>query len=87
MKTNTYLDNIETRNMVKVEKNGYVAYSYEDYFMGEWYGNVNIVDAKTGKMVHHATTTKALTEKELEEFIDNIPKRIKILEDYLKGKK
>ena len=68
MKTNTYIDKIKTRNLVKVEKNGYVAYSYEDYFMGEWVGNINVF--KDNKPVIHATTIKALTEKELEEYID-----------------
>lgn len=72
MKTNTYIDMIETRNMVRVEKDGYIVYSYEDNFMGEWVGNINVF--KDNKPVIHATTRKALTEEDLEKYIDNLPK-------------
>ena len=82
MKTNTYIDMIETRNMVKIEKDGYVAYSYEDNFMGGWVGNINIF--KDNKPVIHATTIKALTEKELEEYIDKLPKLFEMLNKQMK---
>ena len=56
----TYIDDLKTRNKVEYENEKYIAYSYDDFFMGEWVGNVNIFDKKTGKAVFHATTSKAL---------------------------
>lgn len=53
MKTNTYIDNLPTRNMVKIDKDGYTGYFYEDLFWGEWVGNFNLV--KGNKNLIHAT--------------------------------
>jgi hypothetical protein len=53
MTTNTYIDDLTTRNFVKFEEMGYVAYFYEDFFMGEWFANFNIF--KDGLMLMHAT--------------------------------
>ena len=82
MKTNTYIDKIKTRNMVKVEKNGYIAYSYEDYFWGEWVGTINVF--KDNKPIIHATARKALTEEDLEKYVDTLPALFEVLNERMK---
>lgn len=66
----TYIDDLKTRNKVEYENEKYFAYSYDDFFMGEWVGNINIFDKKTGKAVFHATTRKAVTYDELKKQVD-----------------
>lgn len=73
----TYIDNLEIRNKIEYENEKYIAYSYEDFFMGEWMGNINIFDKKTGKALFHATTRKALTYEELK-------KRVNSFDDFRK---
>lgn len=75
----TYIDDLETRNKVEYENEKYFAYSYDDFFMGEWVGNVNIFDKKTGKAVFHATTSKSLTYDELKKQVDGFDDFIKII--------
>lgn len=65
-----YIDKLKTRNKVEYENEKYFAYSYDDFFLGEWVGNINIFDKKTGKAVFHATTSKAVTYDELKEQVD-----------------
>ena len=64
MKTNTYIDTLRTRNLIKAEIGDYTAYSYEDFFCGEWIGNLNIFHK--GKALIHATLLRAFTKEELE---------------------
>ena len=42
----TYIDDLKTRNKVEYDNEKYVAYSYDDFFMGEWIGNINIFDGQ-----------------------------------------
>ena len=67
---NTYIDDLKTRNKVEYENEKYIAYSYDDFFYGEWVGNVNIFDRRTGKPVFHATTSKAVNYDELKKQVD-----------------
>lgn len=76
---NTYIDNLETRNKIEYENEKYIAYSYDDFFMGEWVGNINIFDKKTGKAVFHATTSKAVTYDELKKQVDGFDDFIKLM--------
>ena len=61
-----YFDKAMTiRKRREVTKEGYTYITYEDLFMGEWYGNFNLYDAN-GKNLLHATLEKALpNDKEL----------------------
>lgn len=65
--TKQYFDKLEIRNRVEVTIGKYTAYSYSDNMLGEWYGNISI--CKDDSVVLHATTRKALTEKELKEYL------------------
>lgn len=75
----TYIDELKTRNKVEYENEKYIAYSYDDFFMGEWVGNINIFDKKTGKAIFHATTSEALTYNKLKKQVDGFDEFIKII--------
>ena len=75
----TYIDELKTRNKIEYENEKYIAYSYDDFFLGEWVGNINIFDKKTGKAVSHATTSKALTYDELKKHVDGFDDFIKLM--------
>ena len=71
-----YFEKLKIRNKIEVEKDGYTAYYYEDYFLGEWVGNANVF--KGEKNLLHATLSKPYTKKDLENLIDWVKKEIKI---------
>lgn len=64
-----YFDKLKIRNRVEVNIGDYYAYYYEDYFFGEWVGNVNI--CKDIKQILHITTNTPITEKELKQMLEN----------------
>ena len=60
-----YFDScLPIRKRVYVKRGEYTLYSYEDFFCGQWMGNLNIY--KGEQMVCHATLDKAYTRKQLE---------------------
>ena len=63
-----YFDELEIRNKIQLDKDGYTAYFYEDYFMGEWVGNVNVY--KGEQHLYHATVVGELKQKDLEGHIE-----------------
>lgn len=65
MRTDTYIDRLVTRNLKQYKYNGLIAYTYEDYFYGQWLGNLNIF--KDGKGILHATTSGLLSDEEVME--------------------
>ena len=65
---NRVLDNL-IRQWVEVRKCGFTFRSYEDYFLGEWIGNISILN-KFDREILHATTTHAYNRKELETYAD-----------------
>jgi len=79
MKTGTYIDYLQTKDMIKAENKKYIGYSYLDLFCDEWVGNINIVDKATNKSLFHATLERVMTQEELQESIDTHDKFIKIL--------
>ncbi len=50
------------RNVIEVELNGYIGRTYEDYFLGEWVGNFEII--KDNKVIFHTTLNKVLKNEE-----------------------
>lgn len=68
-----YFDNLKIRNRVEVKIGDYTAYSYDDYFMNTWVGNINIF--KEDKPILHATIEKALNEQELKDYLERYIKK------------
>lgn len=67
---------LKIRNRHEIEMNGFAFVAYEDLFMGEWIGNVNVFD-KDGINIMHATTTHALDAEELKELAKNLVRHLK----------
>ena len=69
-----YFEELDIRNLEQLYKDGYTAFFYEDCFLGEWIGNVNVY--KGEQHIYHATVCRTLEQKDLEEYIE-FAKKIK----------
>ena len=56
-------EDLDIRNLIQLDKDGYTAFFYEDCFLGEWIGNVNVY--KGEQYIYHATVCKTLTQEDL----------------------
>lgn len=73
----TYIDNLKTRRRVVYETRRYYYVSYDDWFWGQWVGNVNVFDkTKRDPFVLHATLEKAMTYDELKKYAEEYEKSI-----------
>ena len=63
-----YFDKMKIRNREEFATDKFIFVSYEDFFMGEWIGNINVFDVKTKKMLQHTTTEHALSISQLKEY-------------------
>lgn len=74
----TYVDMLKTKNRVEYETERFFYISYSDYFMGEWFGNVNVFDKRfPDHFVLHATLTEPYTLGELKKFAKNYEKSLR----------
>ena len=62
-----YVDKLKVRKMITVEYHGLTFMTYDDYFLGQWVGNINVFDGD--QMLLHATLINgSLTKEQLLEY-------------------
>lgn len=63
-----YFDKMEIRNKRTFKYRGYTFVSYDDFFMGEWMGNVNVLDKDERNVMHATLAEPNMSQEELEDY-------------------
>lgn len=73
-----YFENLMIRNKKSIDKDGYTVYYYEDYFMEQWVGNINVCVGETN--LYHATVDGYVSDEEMLkhlEYVKNLAEKSK----------